>query len=311
MSARSASATGLRTRRSGVNVASMGLAISVPLNTMLADLDETLRTLLRRELERHGFEGVGIAFEAPAKDWSAGLSGPTVNLFLYDIQEATDHRERDWREERGNGSARMLRPPLRIDCSYAVTGWSRAVEDEHRLLSQILAVLYAYEQLPAHDLAGSLGDPAVQRFPVTTRIGRVKDEGRADFWNAVGGAYKASLDYVVTLACEPGVSFTRGPEVRTQTLRLRDRDPGSAAVEELHRVAGRVIDGAGAPAAEAWVALEETGAWTTSDADGRFVFARVPKGRHRCRARGVDGSEAVGELRVPGPPTDLALAAGS
>ena len=64
----------------------MALIVDVPLNTTLADLDETLRTLLRRELERHGFDGVEIAFDAPAREWSGQLSSPTVNLFLYDLR---------------------------------------------------------------------------------------------------------------------------------------------------------------------------------------------------------------------------------
>ncbi len=54
------------------------LTINVPLNTMLADLDETLRDLLKEELERHGFEGVDVEFDAPARDWSGQLSKPTV-----------------------------------------------------------------------------------------------------------------------------------------------------------------------------------------------------------------------------------------
>ena len=49
----------------------MAVAVRVPLNTMLADLDEALRVLLKRELGRHGFDGVEIAFDAPTKDWSA------------------------------------------------------------------------------------------------------------------------------------------------------------------------------------------------------------------------------------------------
>jgi len=287
----------------------MSIAISVPLNTTLADLDESVRAMLRRELRRHGFEGVAVAFEAPSRDWSATLSGPTVNVFLYDIQEAVEERSREWREERTNGAASMLRPPLRIDCSFAVTAWARAVEDEHRLLSQVLAVLYAHERLPPGDLAGSLGDPAVQRFPLATRVGRIKAEGRADFWNAVGGAYKASLDYVVTVACESGVTFTRGPEVRSQTLRVRRREAGEGALEEFHRVAGRVLDAAGEPVEDAWIALAETGAWTTSAADGRFQFERLRAGHHQCLVRAPDGGTATGEIAVPGGCADLSVGA--
>src|SRR5579859_6026862 len=61
----------------------MALVVDVPLNTAIADLDEGLRLLLRRELGRHGFEGVEIAFDAPAREWSGKLSAPTVDLFLY------------------------------------------------------------------------------------------------------------------------------------------------------------------------------------------------------------------------------------
>ena len=48
----------------------MARVVDVPLNTAMADLDEALRTLLKRELARHGFEGVEIAFDAPSKEWS-------------------------------------------------------------------------------------------------------------------------------------------------------------------------------------------------------------------------------------------------
>src|SRR5215216_1131817 len=115
----------------------MALVVSVPLNTMLADLDETLRSLLKRELERHGFDGVEIAFDAPAREWSSQLSSPTVNLFLYDLRESQEDRPNEWMNERGsNGQAREVRPPMIMECSYAVTAWTHAVEDEHRLLSQ-------------------------------------------------------------------------------------------------------------------------------------------------------------------------------
>src|SRR5215212_8623185 len=99
----------------------MAIVTSVPLNTMLADLDESLRALLKRELGRHGFDGVEVAFDAPDKEWAASLSGPAVNLFLYDLREARDLRPISWEPQAGNGAQRELRPPLRVDSSYAVT----------------------------------------------------------------------------------------------------------------------------------------------------------------------------------------------
>src|SRR5689334_2596062 len=95
----------------------MALVVTVPLNTMLADLDETLRSLLKRELERHGFDGVEIAFDAPSREWSGQLSSPTVNLFLYDLRESQDARQSEWSTHRGNGRARDVRPPMMMECS--------------------------------------------------------------------------------------------------------------------------------------------------------------------------------------------------
>ena len=66
--------------------------VDVPLNTAIADLDEALRTLLLRELRSHGFDGVEIAFDAPAKEWSGKLTGPTVDLFLYDLRRSVGPR---------------------------------------------------------------------------------------------------------------------------------------------------------------------------------------------------------------------------
>jgi hypothetical protein len=257
----------------------------VPLNTMLADLDESLRRLLKRELAKHGFDGVEIVFDAPDKEWSAALSSPTVNLFLYDLREAVDYRPVDWVPEAENGR-REKRPPLRVDASYAVTGWTRDVQDEHRLLSQIMAIMYAFPELP----------------------GDVQD-AKSDFWTAVGGQYKASIDYIVTVSCESGTVLERGPQTRTQTVVLFDKDVPTRRLAELNRVGGLVRDGDGEPVPNAWVVLSGVG-WAASDSQGRFIFSRVAAGEYTCMARGPDGAEAKAKLTVPSGMVDLTLEAG-
>jgi hypothetical protein len=280
--------------------------VDVPLNTMLADLDESVRALLKRELEHHGFDGIEIAFEAPDKEWASSLSGPAVNLFLYDIREAKDVRPIDWEEELVNGRTRDLRPPLRIDASYAVTAWTRAVEDEHRLLSQTMAILYAFPVLGSDELTGTLANGS-QRYPIKARTAQERHEDASDFWTAVGGRYKASFNYVVTLSCESGTTLERGPEVRTQTLLLREHGGAPGTLLELHRAGGTVVDDHGEPTADAWAFVVETGALAVTDADGRFRFDRLPAGRYRVRVRGADGTEVEGRLVVPGPGVDLTL----
>src|SRR3954469_14748448 len=272
---------------------------------MLADLDETLRGMLRGELERHGFEGVDIAFDAPSRDWSGQLSKPTVNLFLYDLREAESLRSSEWSRVKKDGRTLESRPPMVMECSYAVTAWTQAVEDEHRLLSQVLAILFAYPQLPEDRLNGRLVNGS-QPWPIKGRIGQGKGE-KSDFWSAVGGQYKVSLDYVVRLSVESGAKLERGPEVRTQTIRTSLSDAPARTVLEMHRSTGRVRNKQGEPLHDVWITLPDVGTWASSDSTGPFIFNRLPPGKRRLLARTADGREADAQLEVPGAGGDLVI----
>ena len=283
------------------------LTVEVPLNTMLADLDETLRGMLKSELGRHGFEGIEIAFDAPTREWSGQLSAPAVNLFLYDMRESDEDRPSGWTKQRVGDEFVEGPPPTVMEASYAITAWAQAVEDEHRLLSQVLAVLSAYPHLPEDQLNGRLRNGS-QSLSIKAKIGQAKGD-KADFWTAVGGQYKVSLDYVVRLTVEAGVR-RKVPQVRTQTLRTRLLDAPPRAVVEMHRTGGTVVDGAGEPLQDVWVALPDSGQLASTDADGRFRFDRLAPGRHRLVARGADGTEASADLDVPGSLLDLVLDGG-
>jgi len=278
--------------------------VSVPLNTMLADLDAALRRLLESELADHGFDGVRVSFEAPTNDWSSGLTTPTVNLFLYDLREA-DAAAKGWTEHRSNGRARLERPALRLDCSYAITAWTREAEDEHRLLSQTLAVLLAYTRLPDGVVRERLAEASASEGPIMTRVGQPKDDKKPEFWTAIGGRYRVSLDYVVTLSIVPGVTFERGPEVRTHTVRVHDHGGGTRAPFERHGAGGIVRSADGQPVPHAWLMLPELGSWTASGPDGRFTFSGLPAGRHRCECRTPGGAVIEAELVVPGGGLEL------
>jgi hypothetical protein len=279
--------------------------IDVPLNTAIADLDEALRLLLRRELARHGFEGVDIAFDAPSKEWSSKLTNPTVDMFLYDLREAGERADLTPTERRANGQATITAPPLRLELSYAVTAWTKAVEDEHRLLSQVLAILFSHRQLPPDVLEGLL-DGGTSLRSAETSVGRPREE-KSDFWTSVGGQYKASIDFVVHTTMQSGVSTTRGPEVRTQTIRtgLIDGRPGT--MDELHRLGGTIREGDGTPVVDAWVILPETGRWTSTNREGRFTVERLDAGMHALVARTPHGKEVRATVSVPGERVDLVI----
>jgi hypothetical protein len=280
----------------------MGLTIDVPLNTCLADIDEALRSLLKRELDRHGFEGIEISFDAPSREWSGKLTGPTVSLFLYDLREAIDQADISGGEHRGNGTAVITPPALRLEATYAITAWSQAVEDEHRLLSQLIGILHSYRQLPP-DLSNGRLDAI---GTIETIVGRPMEE-KADFWTAVGGHYKPSIDFALRFAIASGAAFVRGPEVRTQTIQTTWLGGPRGKMVELFRFGGTICDAAGAPVDNAWITIPEAGSWTSSDAAGRFIFDRIRPGLHRVLARSADGSEVAATVSVPGEPVDLVI----
>ena len=283
----------------------MAKVVDVPLNTAIADLDEALRTLLLRELRRRGFEGVEIAFDAPAKEWSGKLTGPTVDLFLYDLREAVERARASATERRENGASIVADPPLSLELTYAVTAWTKAVEDEHRLLSQVLTILFSHTELP-DDVIGDSALTTLTKAEMS--VGRPREE-KADFWTSVGGQYKASIDLVVQIVVESGAAYVRGPEVRTTTIRARLSEAPLSTVQELHRFGGTVRSADGAPVAGAWLALPDQGRWAASDTGGRFHFARLRAGSYRVVARTVEGDEVETTVTVPGGSCELTLSA--
>jgi hypothetical protein len=282
----------------------MSPLLEIPINTMLADLDAALRRMLKAELGRHGFGGVNVVFDAPTRDWAATVSGPTVNLFLYDLREATRERVMEWHSRELSNGSRELGPPLMLQPSYAVTAWTRAVEDEHRLLSQVIGILYAHPVLPAAILTGTLAEQSAHDPPKTALAG-AGDERRPDFWTAIGGEYKPSVDYSVVLKFPSGRAVERGPEVRTRVLAT---SMYGAVVEERHTGHGRVVGDAGEPVPDCWITLPELGRSAVTRADGRFTVDGLQAGAHRALARAADGAGAAFELRLPGAGAEVLLA---
>lgn len=179
---------------------------------MIDDLDESLRTLLRRDA-LHGAD-VEVLFEAPTKDWAARRSTPALDVYLYDIREDLKWRAYgsvDVRGPDGLVSAR-LGPPRYFKFSYLVTAWTQRPEDEHRLLSNVLVCMLRADTLPKEVLSGRLAE---QGLPVRVSIGLPPPEDRSlsDVWTALGGELKPSLDLVALMPIDARGSREFGPPV--------------------------------------------------------------------------------------------------
>jgi hypothetical protein len=172
---------------------------------MIDDLDRTIEELLKRELTAALVEQVAISFAAPDSDFPpSSVSLPAVDLFLYDVRENLELRNRDWIVEHNNdGTAARRRAPVRVDCSYLITAWasdsstSRAL-DEHHLLSEVMKALLRYPILPEVLLQGGLKGQEPPLPSSTLQSGRLQSV--SEFWQALGGKPKAALNYTVTIA---------------------------------------------------------------------------------------------------------------
>lgn len=192
---------------------------------MIAELDRALATLLELELPEHVTSAAQISFEAPDRAFAtSGVPLPAIDLFLYDVRENGELRDRSWMTERPEqGNVIRHPPPARVDCSYLVTAWPstsspRPVEDEHRLLSEVMRVLLATPTLPATVLDGDL--LAQQPRPPALALGSGRLTSISEFWQALGGKPKAALHLTVTIAVTTAAPVDAGAPVREHVVEM-------------------------------------------------------------------------------------------
>src|ERR1700716_2680636 len=153
----------------------------------------------------------------PTRNGPRGATPPTVDLYLYDIREDLEQREVMWEDVRGDSrDSRLITerrpPPRRFKLSYLVTAWTQRPEDEHRLLSSLLACFLRHPVLPADALSGTLAE-ARQPIMLNIALPPPQDRSLSDVWSALGGELKPSLDLVVIAPFEIKVAIPAGPPV--------------------------------------------------------------------------------------------------
>jgi hypothetical protein len=206
---------------------------------VIHEIDDALRKLVERELAGSGVE---ISFEAPTSDWAARRSSPTVDLYLYDIREDRDRRNMAMEPVRDKTGVIVgrRRPPHMFKLSYLVTAWTQRPEDEHRLLSTILACAVRYDALPRDILSGTLLEQPLN-VPVTVALPPPEDRALSDVWTALGGELKPSLDLVITAPVdsrhvEPvGPPVLEDPRISIDGTPARSRRRGTQAEEPAER----------------------------------------------------------------------------
>jgi hypothetical protein len=211
---------------------------------VIHEVDEVLKNLLSGGA-LHG-SGINVAFDAPTRDWAARQNAPAINAYLYDIREDVNRRQRGHVavvDER-DVVVKRRQPPRWFRLSYLVTAWTKQPQDEHRLLSAVLATLIPREVIAPAELPGLLGELGLS---VPLSVAGVQTEARslAEIWSALGGELKPSLDVMITAPFpaypeyDAGPPVTEGAAVRVRTIDGTPADPRERAHRPRHVAAAR------------------------------------------------------------------------
>jgi Pvc16 N-terminal domain len=186
---------------------------------MINEVDEALRSLLKAEI-LNGAD-VEVVFDAPTREWASRRNKPTIDLYLYDIREDIRRRQTGYVERRNTDGEVEERQelPRFYKLAYLITAWTQRPEDEHRLLSALLACFMMQEIVPETYVPPALTDVGI---PVALQIAYPPPENRqvSDVWSSLGGDLKASIDLVVTLPIRPQAMMELAQAVMAP-LRLR------------------------------------------------------------------------------------------
>ncbi len=270
---------------------------------MLSDLDETIRQLLIAELPIKNGE-IDVSFDQPKREWSARVSKPTINFFLYDVRENVTLRQHGWERLSADGDnlAKMKRMPYRIDAYYMLTTWAAEPDDEHRLLTRCLMALFRFPILPEDRLLGTLRNPP---FEIQARLAsHDKLTNPAEVWSSLDNEMRPSISYLVTLALDPWKEVT-GPIVRTFSIRTGQarRLPRywelyqEGRDQEIVFISGSVREKE-KPKAGIQVAIKGTGLFDTTNEEGHFILGGLLPGEYTLVVWPAEGKPKEKKITV-------------
>lgn len=264
---------------------------------MFQDLDKTLQAIFEDPLLPAALREADISFETPDKNYTPNQA--TLNLFLHEMKENRDLRDPEPIQIFENGLYRRRLPPLRVACSYLVTGWSSQtgslkVAEEHRLLGQALEWLCALDPIPRQYWRGTLvGQP----YPPPTVVAQLEaGKSLGEFWNALGIAPRPAFMLQVTVALMPAAEHLLGPEVIAHETRL---GVSGGPLQSDFLIGGTVRAADSGEPLPAAITIRELGRTVLADQSGRYRFPGLASGRYTLHAVAVGFASVDTSVEVP------------
>ena len=279
---------------------------------MIDELDEALRQLFIRELPIKNNE-VDVVFDQPKREWSARLSRPTINIFLHDVRENVKLRQAQFHraaERTPTGQAIQPLNYVRLDLHYVITIWATDPEDEHRLLTRALLVLFRHQELPNDLIPDSLQN---QPYPIPLTVAQYETvEKPSDIWNVMDNQQRPAIMLLATISLDPHLP-TVAPLVRTRELHFgQAADPAQSKrlMEQARSGSYWTIGGtvrSKKDLANLSLRLVENGQTVTLQSEGRFAIGNLKPGDYTLEitAEGLDPTRH--KITVPAPDYDFDL----
>lgn len=173
---------------------------------MLEVIDEGLEAFFRATVPL-GATDVDVSFEAPDREWSAKLTRPTVNLFLWDIRRSTNSRSGIRTVEIDGAVVHQPALPI-VELRYVISAWTSDHGDERGLLAGVMRALLLHGAVPREFLPGAY-DRLEMPILTMARAG----EDHMDVFKALEGQLKPGLNMVLQTEFDTGFSLPAGPPV--------------------------------------------------------------------------------------------------
>jgi hypothetical protein len=197
-------------------------------------IDESLESFFRAAVPL-GATDIDVAFDAPNREWSAKLTRPTVNVFLWDIRRSASRSSTGIRTVNNDGvTVRQHVLPV-LELRYVLTAWTSDLGDERALLAGLVRALLAFGEIPREFMASGL-----DMIDIPTLTMARAGEDHMDVFKAVEGQLKPGVNMVVTTQFDTGRVFPVAPsvgEIGTSIGRMNGSGDG-----ERRRIAGEILD---------------------------------------------------------------------
>ncbi|HEX2980293.1 MAG TPA: DUF4255 domain-containing protein [Anaerolineaceae bacterium] len=251
---------------------------------MFDALDESIKNLLVKEMPIRKNE-IDIVFDQPTDEWSGAIGKPTLNLFLYNIQENRQLRGAEQFSEihLPDGRVEIRANPARVDLSYLITAWSKKELDQHKMLGMAMMAVMRSPFLPEDCYTDGLRGHSM---PVPLSVAQ-SDEAKdwSDFWSTMHNKLRPGLTLRATLTIDPYVP-TITSTVHTTDMQFQQEDPLRKTIAISRRywsISGEVLSQKYSPASLS-ITWEEKGI-QLENKDGHFVIEKIEPGSHHIAIR--------------------------